>query len=261
MATDTTLGSPIWIDLTTPDPDAAQKFYSELFGWTYADGGEEFGHYHTIDSDGVPVGGLMRAMEMDGTPIDGQPAQWTIYLKCDDIAATSQQVQSNGGTVLFDAMPVGTLGQMAVYTDPGGAGVGGWQPGDFAGFELPLRPGTPVWFEALSTSYDACLDFYRAAFGWDVHPMGPEGGDMRYATHGEGDAATAGILDATFLGTQPGYWRVYFAVEDCDAAVARISELGGSLLDGPENSPFGRYATVTDPHGGSFQIMAEPPPA
>ena len=27
-------GVPSWIDLATPDPEAAQAFYAELFGWT-----------------------------------------------------------------------------------------------------------------------------------------------------------------------------------------------------------------------------------
>ena len=41
-------GGPIWIDLSTHDLDGAQRFYSELLGWSFQDGGEEFGHYHTI---------------------------------------------------------------------------------------------------------------------------------------------------------------------------------------------------------------------
>ena len=30
-------GTPSWVDLQTPDPDAAKTFYSALFGWTYDD--------------------------------------------------------------------------------------------------------------------------------------------------------------------------------------------------------------------------------
>ncbi len=28
-------GAPIWIDLTTSDPDRAQEFYGAVFGWTF----------------------------------------------------------------------------------------------------------------------------------------------------------------------------------------------------------------------------------
>ena len=30
-------GTPGFVDLTTPDPDAAKAFYAALFGWEYVD--------------------------------------------------------------------------------------------------------------------------------------------------------------------------------------------------------------------------------
>ena len=36
----------------------------------------------------------------------------------------------------------------------------------------------------------------------------------------------------------------------------RIEEHGGTVLDGPSNSPFGRVATIADPEGATFQISA-----
>lgn len=56
----------------------------------------------------------------------------------------------------------------------------------------------------------------------------------------------------------PSFWRVYFAVDDTDATVAKIQSLGGALLDGPIDSRFGRVATVTDSLGGAFQIIRAP---
>ena len=37
-----------------------------------------------------------------------------------------------------------------------------------------------------------------------------------------------------------------------------IREHGGTVLDGPQDSPFGRVTTVQDPAGATFQIN-EPP--
>ena len=48
---------------------------------------------------------------------------------------------------------------------------------------------------------------------------------------------------------------MYFGVEDVDAALSTVTRLGGTVLDGPMDSPFGRLATVADPQGASFQII------
>ncbi len=45
-------GAPTWIDLGTNDLAGAKQFYTDLFGWTYQDTGEEFGHYNIILSEG-----------------------------------------------------------------------------------------------------------------------------------------------------------------------------------------------------------------
>jgi predicted enzyme related to lactoylglutathione lyase len=53
----------------------------------------------------------------------------------------------------------------------------------------------------------------------------------------------------------PNHWRVYFAVADADASVAKITELGGSILAGPFDTPVGRIAVVRDPQGAPFSII------
>src|SRR6478736_3375820 len=79
-------GRPIWIELFTPDPDAAQAFYGDLFGWTSEDAGPEYGGYRLLLRDGAPVAGLMRN--------DGQgPSAWAVYLEtnnADDTVAMAQ---------------------------------------------------------------------------------------------------------------------------------------------------------------------------
>lgn len=255
MASNTRTGAPIWIDLSTPDIEGAKKFYNELFGWEFTDTGEDFGHYQMITQNGQPVGGAMNSQMGD----QNAPTAWGVYLRSEDNAATVQAVKDNGGQVLVDTMPVGDLGSMAIYTDPTGAGIGSWEVNQFAGFELPLTKGTPVWFELMSTDYDAAAPFYEKVFGWTLSPMDPDDPSFRYSTFGEGPESVAGLCDAKdFIGGSPSFWRIYLAVDDCDAAAQQIQDLGGKLLDGPSDSPFGRFATVADPQGAMFQINAAP---
>ena len=241
-------GEPNWIELFTPDPDGAREFYGGLFGWTVQETGPEFGNYALFLRDGAPVAGCMRN--------DGQGVSaWTVYLDSPDAAATVEMAKANGGDVIAPAMQVGTLGHMAVVTDPSGAAVGVWQPMEHPGFAVRGEVGAPAWFEELTDSYDAVLPFYENAFGWDTHTMS-DSPDFRYTTLGRDEHALAGIMDASsFFGDETSHWTVYVAVEDTDEAVATAVRLGGREVLAPEDTPYGRMAAISDPAGITFRLM------
>ena len=149
------------------------------------------------------------------------------------------------------------MGSMAVVTDAGQAAIGAWQPGVHKGFTVLGEPGTPNWFELHTRNYQASVKFYRDVFGWDAH-VASDTPEFRYTTLGEGDSALAGIMDATAMLPDgvPANWQVYFGVEDADAALDKIVELGGAVIRPAEDSPFGRLAEAADPTGASFKIVA-----
>src|SRR6476661_1801511 len=135
-------GEPCWIELFTPDTDAAAAFYGEIFGWTAGAASEEFGGYRMLFHGETPVAGLMTN---DGSM--GGPSTWSVYLATDDAAATVERARAAGGSVLAGPMPIADLGTMAVLTDPAGAVVGAWEAGSFAGFGVRAQVGAPAWFE------------------------------------------------------------------------------------------------------------------
>ena len=52
-----------------------------------------------------------------------------------------------------------------------------------------------------------------------------------------------------------------FAVGDCDAAVERLQELGGTLMYGPSSMEgVGRFAYLTDPQGATFGVIENATP-
>ena len=53
----------------------------------------------------------------------------------------------------------------------------------------------------------------------------------------------------------PAAWTVYFGVTDADRTIERAGELGGALVQGPDDTPYGRLAEVTDPNGARFRIV------
>lgn len=191
------------------------------------------------------------------------PTAWTIYLKVDDMDVALAAALETGGQILLPSMQVGSLGFMAIVSDPAGGVVGLWQALDFPGITRKAVNGQPAWFEVMTKDFDAAAPFYEKVTGWKLSYIGEDGqpadepGDgVRYAANAPGEAATAGMCEAnSFLPEEvPSHWRTYFTVADVDATVSKLQELGGQLLDGPVDTPFGRIATVADPQGATFQL-------
>ena len=139
----------------------------------------------------------------------------------------------------------------------GGASIGVWQPGLHRGFGILGEPGTPCWFELHTREYQPTVDFYRDVFGWDMHTVS-DAPEFRYTTLGEGEGQLAGIMDASAFLPEgvPAQWSVYFGAENTDAVLARIVELGGAVVTGAEDTPYGRLATASDPTGAVFKLVA-----
>lgn len=244
------LGAPCWADLWTSDVEGSRIFYSRLFGWEAQEPSPDFGGYFMFTRKGLPVAGGMG--DMGDMKADNR---WKVYLATDDAAGVAARARAQGGQVLGQPMPVADLGVQLVLTDPTGITVGAWQPGTFHGFALLEEPGTPAWFEVHTRDHDGSVAFYRAVFGWDTALMAA---GMRYtlARKPDGDGEMAGILDASgFLPEgATGQWYVYWAVEDADAAAERVKSLGGTVIDPPVDSPYGRLVTAADPSGALFKL-------
>jgi predicted enzyme related to lactoylglutathione lyase len=235
----------------TSDTGRSRAFYCELFGWTAGEPAEEFGGYFNYAKDGVLVAGCMAATP--GAPVSDV---WSVYLASDDAIKTVDAATANGGQVIVAPMEVADLGTMAVVIDPGGAAIGLWQPGLHKGFGILGEPGSPSWFELHTRDYDDAIAFYRNVFRCDSHVVSDAPG-FRYTTLTDGDSWLAGIMDAsaTLPDGAPAHWSVYFGVDDTDAALAKIVELGGSIVHPAEDTPYGRLAAATDATGAGFKIV------
>jgi uncharacterized protein len=249
-------GAPCWTDLWTSDVDGSRKFYSELLGWEALDPNPEFGGYFMFTRDGVPIAGGMGGMP-------GMPAQnvWKVFLQTDDIDKTLELTTSAGGQVSSPSMPVADLGTQAVIADPTGAGIGVWQPGTFPGFTVLQESGAPSWFELYTRDYAGAIEFYRSVFGWEVDSVG-DTDDFRYSTARSPEAAgeIGGIMDASsFLPDgAPAHWTLYFDTTDIDETLEKLEALGGSVIQGADDTPYGRIASVSDPSGAQFRLRTPP---
>lgn len=244
------LGAPCWIDLATSDTERAREFYAGLFGWTFQATDEQYGGYINCFMGGAQVAGMMQ-----NTAESGFPDGWTTYFASADAQATADLADESGGQSTMAPMEVPMMGTMAMLVDPGGAQVGVWQPGQHTGFQLLGESGTPVWHELHTRNYLASVLFYETVFGWTTAVQG-DTDQFRYSTAEFDGVALAGIMDATdWPEDTPASWQVYFGVEDVDAALAQAEALGGAVVDGADDSPYGRLATIADPSGARFKVM------
>lgn len=248
-------GTPCWVDLGTPDVDAAAQFYSELLGWQVpeAEDVEETGGYRRATKDGADVVGMAPLMQ------EGQPPAWTSYVSVADADAATTAVKDAGGTVMMEPMDVMGLGKFGIYADPTGAAFGIWEPGTFAGARRVNEPGALCWNELNTRDVGAAKAFYSAVFGWGYkdHDMGEMGA---YTELLVGEDSVGGMLDITGRVPEevPAHWLAYFAVENTDAALETIEGAGGGVKFGPVDIPAGRFAVVNDPHGAVFAVIKMP---
>lgn len=242
-----TPGTPCWVDLATPDPAAAKAFYGGVFGWVFADQGEDFGGYVMCTKQDLPVAGMGPMMGNVPKPM------WTVYLATADADATVAQALALGGTVAAPAMDVANLGRMAVIVDPTQAAFGIWQSGLHTGTGLIREHGALTWAEVNTGDAPAARDFYAGLF--DLAHAKIEGMDY-FTLNPAGATPSSGVLQMTaeWAGIPP-HWMVYFAVESADAAAESIKALGGEVKHGPFDTPHGRMAVCMDPMGAPFSVI------
>jgi predicted enzyme related to lactoylglutathione lyase len=259
ITTDFVPGSPCWLDLGAPDVRGAAAFYGAVLGWDYEPMGEgedmEGGMFR---KDGKTVAGLGRLTE------EGARSAWMIYYRVTDADATTQAVERAGGTVRVAPTGLGDWGRMAQYSDPLGGQFAVWQPGKDMGLELVGRPGSLSWTELYTSDAAAAKEFYGGVLGWQFSDMELPGGAGTYSLitpAGLSEERTQGGVmglrteDLALANGRP-YWHPVFDVVDCDAAVARVTESGGSVQMGPEDAEgVGRMAVCLDPSNADFVVL------
>ncbi|MFH8380226.1 VOC family protein [Kitasatospora sp. NPDC018058] len=244
-------GTPCWADVTFTDLEGAKAFYGDVLGWTFGEGASEYGTYTQAYSDGRAVAAIV-------PPMPGHQAQsaWCLYLASPDAAATAERIRANGGKVVIGPMAIGDFGTMVIAEDPGGVVFGVWQGGTHEGFEKQGEPGAYSWAEIITREPAKADAFFPAVFPYGVRKM--DSPEFDYRMFQVGDRPVLGRMGAEgglLPPEAPSYVSVYFAVNDTDATIQRLTARGGTVYFGPMDSPFGRFAAVGDQQGTAFGLI------
>ncbi|MCK6590132.1 MAG: VOC family protein [Polyangiaceae bacterium] len=249
-------GTVAWYDLMTPNLEGARKFYEGLFGWTYEVGPAETGFYTMCRIGDRNAAGM--GQQPENAPF---PSAWNCYFQSESADADVARVKENGGQVMMGPMDVMEEGRLAFCMDPTGAAFGLWQSKRHQGAGVINQHGAMTWSEVCTRDAVKARDFYSAVFGLEGRKIDASG--MEYYTLHKGDATAAGVLQMNerFPAEIPPHWMPYFAVNKVDDTVKKVNELGGKVLNGPFDSPYGRIAVVADPFGAAFSVIQLSHPA
>ncbi len=113
-------------------------------------------------------------------------------------------------------------------------------------------PGAFSWIDLATTDQESAIGFYRGLFGWETRDEPMPGGGV-YTMAGLDGRDVAGL--STGQPGMPPAWNSYVTVDDADAAAAKASGLGATVMAGPfDVMEAGRMAMIQDPTGAFFAV-------
>ncbi len=247
-----------WWELNTTDGPAAQKFYTQLFGWkaveTPLDNG---GVYVMLQlTEGVNIGALY---EMGDEREKRIPPHWLHYLLVKDVDARTEKAKSLGAAILTPPVDVMEIGRMSLIQDPTGGIVSLWQEKEHSIPTAYNEPGAACWNELMTRDWEKASEFFVSLCGWETEIM--ESGEGPYVSckiDGEWAGGIGQIGESRDDSVLP-YWLLYFMVGDCGKTAESCISLGGTVLAEPRDIPgIGRIATLRDPQGAVFAVISGP---
>lgn len=257
-------GVPCWVDTLQPDPEAAMRFYGELFGWEFEGPGQMPGDppglYYVATLRGKEVAGIGSLPPGD----ESSRVVWNTNIAVDSAEEAASRVDGAGGEILLGPINASPAGRLVPVLDPTGAVFCFWEAQARRGAQLVNEPS--AWaMSALQTSDpDGAVEFYRRVFGWHPEPFGREGAQVtlwRLPGYLGGESQQPVPRDVVAVMTplgngsgHPSQWSVDFWIDDADRAAAKTTELGGRVLLPPHDIPGFRQAVLADPSGAPFSV-------
>ncbi|SON58864.1 hypothetical protein MSIMFI_00342 [Mycobacterium simulans] len=227
------VGTPIqhgdigYISVRVPDADRAAAFYGHVLGWTYDP------PTHRVTNTDLPTGIYASA---------GTPTLFCCYA-VSNLEAARRAITEAGGAA-GDTRQT-EHGSILDATDSQGTAFAVFEPA--AGRKRPALNGTGpgelsyVTYEVSDST--VFRDFYGRVLQWTFEPGSIADGWQVQATH-----PMAGVAGGSTRPTTVPMWTV----ADIDAAVARVLEAGGAVLQEPARQPYGITAECSDDQGARF---------
>jgi predicted enzyme related to lactoylglutathione lyase len=218
-----------YISVWTPDADRAAAFYGHVLGWTYDPA------THQVTNTAQHIGIFSVA----------SPQGMLCCYAVADLAGARQSILDGGGSV--GELQEFDFGTVLDATDPQGTALAVFQPAP--GTPRPQLngsgPGEVSYITYEVTDSTAFKAFYSRVLFWTFQPGRIDDGWQVEQTH-----PMAGVAGGSTQQVTVPMWTV----EDVDAAVARVREAGGTVVEEPSQQAYGKSAQCTDDQGTRFYL-------
>lgn len=218
-----------YVSIWTPDAQRAAAFYGHVLGWIY----DSQTHQVTNTRERIGI-----------HSVDAAPTLFCCYAVA-DLEGARRAIVEGGGTV--DELEHFDFGTLSGATDSLGASFGVFQPNP--GQPRPLvngaGPGELSYITYEVTDSAAFKSFYSRVLFWTFEPGHIADGWQVQQTH-----PMAGVAGGSTQQATVPMWTV----DDIGAAVARVREAGGTVIDEPSRQPYGISALCTDDQGSRFYL-------
>jgi hypothetical protein len=249
-------GKFIWGDLFTADPEAAEKFYTGLFGWKSTaierTGAKNTHPYIILSVGGRPVAGIA---QRPGKMKDQIHGRWVGYVSVPDVDQALAAAAAGGGHVLSRAKDRPARGAQGIFTDSGGAMLGVMHSSSGDPGEYVPEPGDWAWAELLARDPGAACLFYHSVAGYEWIP------DTRTDRPNNFILVSGGYSRAsvTTVPDRPKahpVWLLFVRVASVKETVARAVSLGGRVIVAPSDAPAEYWrAVIADPAGARLGVV------
>ncbi|MFF3226970.1 VOC family protein [Nocardia suismassiliense] len=261
-------GQVVWFEIGTRDATAVEKFYTELFGWSFEldpDSSIDGRRYIRILAPSAPW--PMGAIHENPSGVE----QLNLSLLSADVAADTERLSDLGAEVLVPPTRVAEVTSFAVLADPLGNPFSLFARTESANLKdradatedymtqssYAPTPGSMAWFELGTTDAETTRDFYTRAFGWRFEIDESAGGKPYYNIFTGMEYPSGGLYDHGADG--PDYFMPSFLTDDVRARTETAEQLGAAVEHGPDSNPDGLvYARIVDPAGNRFGLFTAP---
>ncbi|MUL77383.1 VOC family protein [Mycolicibacterium sp. CBMA 226] len=220
-----------YVSVQTPDAERAAAFYAHVLGWVYDPG------THKVTGNRLHTG----IFETTG------PQTLFCCYAVRDLDTARQAILAAGGQV--GTPEVHEWGATLEATDALGTDFAVFQP--VPGIVRPelngAGPGELSYLTYAVTDSAAFKQFYGGVLSWTFEPGRIDDGWGVQECH-----PMSGVAGGSAHTVAVPMWTV----TDIDAAVARVREAGGSVIEAPSRQPYGMMALCTDDQGARFYLGA-----
>ena len=235
-------GKFVWHDLLTDDVKAAQKFYGDVFGWTF----KTKRAYTQIFNQKNLIGGMMEIK-----PGEEKKAQavWLPTVSVTDVDKSIRYVKFKKGEVLKGPVDMQARGRGALVSDPQGAQIVLLHAKDGDPKDMTPQAGDWLWNELWSNTPKESYTFYRHIGGYDNSEMKDE-----YRILKQKEKWRAGIRDISKEELK-ARWVPAIRVSDLKETMSKVKSSGGEVLVTPHKELAGGDVALIADNTGALVII------